>query len=163
MVDFVSHVLWGYVCFHSFTDWPLYVFFGLLPDLIFSVPSVFTMLKYRRTLKWRLPHEEASKIPEFVLVRKTYWTAHSLLLIALLVVAAAVLAPAAAAPVAGGMLLHFALDVFTHKDGMAGQKPLYPLSQFKVVGATHWSNRRFLLVDYALLAGALVLMALKII
>jgi len=132
MVDFFSHIGWSYVVFHSVADWPLYVFFGLLPDLLFAVPSAFTMLKYRRRLKWRLPHEEASKLPEFVLVRRVYWTAHSLVLVALLALLAVVFAPTLAAPIAGGNAAALCFGCFYAQERNGGPEAV--LSFFAVQG-----------------------------
>lgn len=163
MADFFSHVFWSYVFFHSFSNWPVFAFFGVLPDLLFGIPALVVMARLRRRggqSLWRLPHEEASRLPGVAWIKRVYWSGHSIVLILALSLAGLVFVPALFLPVFFGMLLHFALDVLTHENSLSGQKPFYPLSNYKVKGLLHWRDRRFLAVNYGLLALAFILMAL---
>lgn len=156
MVDFISHALWAFAVFHNSADAFAFAGFSLLPDLLWGVPAVFLFflnggsLGELRKMR-RLPHESVRKSPYFSSVRIFYHASHSWLVTALASVAVYFLLPALAFPFTGGVFLHLAMDLFVHKDSVAGQLPLYPLSRFKVNGFFHWSNRKFLAFNYAAL------------
>jgi hypothetical protein len=166
MVDLVSHALWAYALFHRQQGAYLYAAFTLLPDLLWGAPSFIGFLVSGmslgdlRRMRWRLPHESKSRMPYFRLVRTAYHASHSWLVMAAASAAVAAIAPPIAVPFAAGVFLHLAMDLFVHKDSFAGQLPLYPLSKWKVAGFVHWSEKRFLEVNYALLTVAYALVIL---
>ena len=166
MVDLVSHALWAYALFHHQPDAYLYAGFTLLPDLLLAIPAFIGFfisgmnIGQLRKMHWKLPHESKSRMPYFRFVRTAYHASHSWLVMAILSLLVAIVFPAFAIPFAVGVFLHLALDLFVHKDSFAGQVPLYPLSSWKVKGFIHWSEKRFLLVNYALLIIVYSLMAL---
>ncbi|MFA6329659.1 MAG: hypothetical protein WCX64_03170 [Candidatus Micrarchaeia archaeon] len=157
MVDVVSHALWAYALFHHQPDAYWYAAFTLLPDLLWAIPAIvgFFMsgmgIGQLRKMRWRLPHESDSKKPYFVFVKTAYHASHSWLVMAVLSAIVAAVFPAFALPFAVGVFLHLGLDLFVHKDSFAGQVPLYPLSNLKVGGFVHWSDRKFIAANYALL------------
>jgi hypothetical protein len=102
-------------------------------------------------MRWKLPHENSSRIPYFHFVRTAYHASHSWLLMAIASLFVAIVFPSLALPFAAGVLLHLAMDLLVHKDSMAGQVPLYPISDWKVKGYVHWSEKRFLVANYAIL------------
>lgn len=158
MVDLISHALWAYALFHHQPEVYWYVAFSLLPDLLWGIPSFIGFfasgmsLGQLRRMRWKLPHESASKMPYFSFVRTAYHASHSWLLMAIASLVVAAVVPGLAVPFAAGVFLHLAMDLFVHKDSVAGQVPLYPLSKWKVTGFVHWSEKRFLVANYALLA-----------
>ena len=166
MVDFIAHALWAYAMFHHQPDAYWYVAFSLLPDLLWGVPAFVGFflsgmgIDDLRKMRWKLPHESASKTPYFSFIRTAYHASHSWLLMAVASLIVAVAIPWLAVPFAAGVFLHLAMDLLVHKDSIAGQVPLYPLSSWKVNGFIHWSDRRFIIANYALLAVVYALIAL---
>jgi len=165
LVDFFSHALWAFALFHREPSAVAYILFSLVPDMLFAAPAILLFLGSGFSLKKlsrfrKLPHESASKLPFFSLVRTVYRMSHSWLVMAAIAVLVGIVYRPLVFPFVGGVLLHLSLDLFTHKRSMAdhaGQMPLYPLSEWKVEGIIHWSDRRFLAVNYGLLCLAYIL------
>lgn len=157
MVDFFSHALWAYALFHSQGNALYYAAFSILPDLLWGIPAMlgflFSGMRFSqiRRMRWRV-HENPSKMPYFSFVRAAYHSSHSWVVMAVFCLVVLALLPWLAAPFAAGVFLHLGMDLFVHKDSIAGQLPLYPFSRRRVPGFIHWSEKRFLLVNYALLA-----------
>ncbi len=166
MVDLVSHALWAYALFHHQPDAYWYAAFTLLPDLLWAIPALVGFfasgmsIGQLRRMRWKLPHESTSRMPYFSFVRTAYHASHSWLLMAVASLVVAIAVPGLAVPFAAGVFLHLAMDLFVHKDSFAGQVPLYPLSNWKVKGFVHWSNRKFIAANYALLIIVYALMVL---
>lgn len=159
MVDLISHALWAYALFHRQSNVFAYVAFSLLPDLVFGLPALIAFTangeirqNFRRARRWQLPHETASKLPYFEFVRKFYHASHSWLVMGFTSLVLLAFAPQFALPFVSGVFLHLGMDLFVHKDSIAGQYPFYPLSNFRVKGFIHWSDKHFLVVNYGLLA-----------
>jgi|GEM_PF-2123369 len=163
MVDLVSHVLWAYAVFNRQPDVWSYAVFSILPDLIWAIPSVGGILtsgqarEHFRNMRHFDRSERMKRIagqPHFDLVRTLYHAAHSWLLMTVLGGMVWALKPELAAPFFGGVFLHLAMDLFLHKESPFGQHPFFPLSKFKVDGFIHWSDKRVLAANFALLAVA---------
>ncbi len=161
MVDLVSHVLWAYAFFHNQPDAWAYAAFSVLPDLIWAIPSVGGILTSGQAREHfhgirkadrseRMAH--IARQPHFNLVRTLYHAAHSWVLMAAVGAVLWAAVPHLAAPFFGGVFLHLAMDLFLHKESPFGQHPFFPLSKFKVDGFIHWSDRRVLAANFALLA-----------
>ncbi len=165
MVDFFSHALWAYALFHARPDALAYAAFSLLPDLAWGIPAIVLFVasgrKFNELRKWRrLPHEDLRKQPYFETVRVAYHTSHSWLVAAVASLAVAALVPSIAMPFIYGVFLHLAMDLFLHKDSVNGQLPFYPLSKWRAPGIIHWSNKKFIIANYALLAAVYALIFL---
>jgi len=161
VVDFFSHALWAYALFHARPDALAYAACSLLPDLAWGIPAIVLFFasgrKFSEMRRWRkLPHEEARKSlrnqPYFEGVRVAYHSSHSWLVAATASLLVAIAAPKLALPFVSGVFLHLAMDVFVHKDSVNGQLPLYPSSKWRAPSFVHWSEKRFVAANYALLA-----------
>ncbi|MFH0974065.1 MAG: metal-dependent hydrolase [Candidatus Micrarchaeota archaeon] len=161
MVDFFSHALWAYALFHARPDALAYAASAVLPDLAWGIPAVLLFFasgrKFSEMRKWRkLPHEEMRKRfrsqPYFESVRAAYHASHSWLVAALASLVVWAFAPKIALAFFSGVFLHLAMDVFVHKDSVNGQEPFYPLSHWRAPSFVHWSNKKFIAANYALLA-----------
>jgi membrane-bound metal-dependent hydrolase YbcI (DUF457 family) len=156
MVDFLSHALWAYALFHNDPRAPAFALLSLLPDLVWAVPALaaylWNGLRTGRFLPLRkLPHEEASRLPYFAFVRNVYSLSHSWLGWLVLASLVSYFDPELFTPLFAGVYLHLALDLFTHRHSLGGQRPLYPASDWRVEGFVHWSEARFLIANYGLL------------
>ncbi|VVB68373.1 Uncharacterised protein [Candidatus Norongarragalina meridionalis] len=163
MVDFFSHALWAFALFHNQPNAWMYAAFAVLPDFLFSLPAIFVFTTKGispRHMRWR--GAGASVPPEFGAVITAYHLSHSWLIMGLASWVVALLFPALTAPFFCGVFLHLAMDLFVHKDSVAGQMPLYPLSKRRVAGFFHWSNRKFMILNFALLALAYAGILLRI-
>jgi hypothetical protein len=158
MVDFISHALWAFALFHDFSFALAFVLFSLLPDLLWGVPLVIILiitgkLWQMRKMKWRSTQKQENPNGMPVnFIQNAYHFSHSWLVMALASIIVFVFLPSLALPFVGGVFLHLSLDLFLHKDSISGQMPFYPLSKFKVKGFLHWSDRRFMILNYLLLS-----------
>jgi hypothetical protein len=157
MVDFISHALWAFALFHDFSLAWAFVFFSLLPDLLWGAPLTLILtisgkLWQARKIKWRSTRkqETLSGMP-VNFIQNAYHASHSWLVMTILSTLFLTIYPPLALPFIGGVFLHLTLDLFLHKDSIAGQTPFYPLSNFKVKGFAHWSNKKIIIINYALL------------
>ena len=157
MVDFFSHALWAYALFHARPDAVVYAAAALLPDLAWGIPAIILFVasgrKFAELRRWRkLPHENLRKQPYFETVRTAYHASHSWVIAAIASFIVAVAIPKLALPFVSGVFLHLAMDLFVHKDSVNGQEPFYPLSAWRAPSFVHWSNKKFIAANYALLA-----------
>ena len=157
MVDLISHALWAFAFFHNLSNAWLYVLFTLLPDLLWGVPSFAFLISTGRLgelrkARWRRSqNKDGVKDFRSDLGGKLYHLSHSWIAMGFVGALLLVFIPSIAFPFIGGVFLHLAFDLFLHKDSVFGQMPLYPLSSFRVEGFIHWSDRRLIVLNYALL------------
>lgn len=163
MVDLISHALWAFAFFHDLSNAWLYVGFTLLPDLLWGAPLFIFLILTRRLgkikgIKWHSNQKqgEVEGVP-INFIHKAYHLSHSWLVMSLTSVLVFIFIPSITLPFIGGVFLHLAFDLFLHKDSVSGQMPLYPLSFYRVKGFIHWSNRKFMILNYLMLTIAYVL------
>ncbi len=129
-MDFPSHFIWAYVLFrHEPWLW-VGVAFCIVPDVLWFVPMAGRRYALRHEITFRD-------------VQSYYRASHSLVTVAAAyAVALAFFGSGTAFAVAAGWLLHFFMDVWTHKGGIVqGIAPLYPLSNWRSPALFWWSEQ----------------------
>lgn len=129
-MDFPSHFIWAYVLFrHQPWVWTG-VAFCLFPDVLWSVPLIVRRLFLRHDISF---HD----------VQSWYRASHSLVTqTASFAVISALFGVQVAFAAACGWLLHFFMDIWTHKGGVVqGIAPFYPLSNWRFPALFWWAEQ----------------------
>lgn len=132
-MDFLSHLVWAFVLFHSQPWGWLAVFFCVLPDLLWWFPRLLLKANLKRK---KIEYDEDSDLQ----TRWLYRANHSLVTWAIVVAASyLVFGAQVAAGLAAGWLLHIFMDVWTHKGGIVnGIRLFYPLFDWRFPAVVYW-------------------------
>ncbi|MCX6768092.1 MAG: hypothetical protein NTY90_05205 [Candidatus Micrarchaeota archaeon] len=153
-MDFPSHMLWALFLARvlGISNWTLFAFFAVFPDLAFSTPLLVAWAGKSFRGSFRSRREIRNLVAgRFGWIKKVYRVAHSFVTAALFGLFGWLVYGQVMLPALAGWLLHCVFDLFVHKGGVVEAEPLYPL-RYRVNGFIHWSDRRFLLLNYCLLA-----------
>ncbi len=148
-MDLFAHLVWSFIIFGKFVPSNQLIqilFFSILPDLIWGIPSFFLFISDRLKGKtgFLMVHEREGWI------KSVYYSSHSFVSVFVLFALGSILTKSVYMPLLYGWGLHLLFDMFLHK-GTLGNKPLYPLG-YKINGLLHWKSRKFLIVNWAVIA-----------
>lgn len=131
-MDLPGHFLWTFAIFKHFS-WQLQaVFFGIFPDIFFSVAVAYFWLKAGR---------KASYGQLFPKVEPYYRLAHSALTMILVFFIISFYFHSFYWPVIAGWGLHLLLDLPFHKGGWVnGIAPLHPVYKRRIEGRWWWKE-----------------------
>jgi len=146
-MDTISHALWTNLIFKEIPvgERSFIIAFGILPDYIaFSLVTVKNFIK--RTMSFEEP--PMSALPKYVF--QLYDITHSLVIWLAVFLVLRLLGLDFWLLAFYGWGLHILLDVFTHTTEFFPTPILWPFSRFHFSGI-NWSNKWFMLFNYALL------------
>ncbi|MDD5291309.1 MAG: hypothetical protein PHZ04_04335 [Patescibacteria group bacterium] len=146
-MDIISHALWTNLIFKGLPaeQKGLAVLFGLLPDFV-SFSSLTLSNFVKKTLHFEAP--PMATIPKYVF--KLYDVTHSLVIWLAIFLVLKIFGLSWWLVVYYAWGLHILLDIFTHTTEFFPTPILWPFSRFHFSGI-NWSNKWFMLFNYALL------------
>ena len=151
-MDFFAHIAWSVIVYGKFLPLNELVqttFFSILPDLLWGVP-LFSYVIYRnlRGRKIAFTHERKEYLNKF---GRIYNYSHSAVTMLVVFAALSLITFSFYYPAILGWLLHIVIDMFVHKESYFEQKPFYPLSNLRVRGFFLHLNKKFVIINWAII------------
>ncbi|HLD49271.1 MAG TPA: hypothetical protein VJB11_02810 [archaeon] len=151
-MDFFAHIFWSIIVYGKFLGFAELVqtaFFSVLPDLFWGIPvfsiMIGSILMGKKIKFTREKNEHRKKFG------KLYNISHSFVAMFVVFFALSILKLSFYYPVLLGWGLHLVIDMIVHKESYFEQKPLYPLSDFRVRGFFLHLNKKFVIINWSII------------
>ena len=151
-MDFFAHIFWSIIVYGKILGFEQLIqttFFSILPDLLWGVP-LFSYVIYQklRGRKIAFTHERKEYLNKF---GRIYNYSHSAVTMLVVFAALSLFTFSFYYYAILGWLLHIIIDMLVHRESYFEQKPLYPLSNFRVRGYFLHLNKKFVIINWTII------------